>query len=304
MNTATIKKMFVENREDHLGRLVSLRIVPAGAEEIVKINDPEMAKAALRAGVEYLRHEDYNHPWTEVGLHIKAEFKNLNSIKYAENVGVVNLLSYGGDRFDYMGDEGKALKVSQLHPDMNWYQLNWGNGKFQLRHINPRRVVNAKDRHNMWLSTQKSLKHDAMDILVDNCVIDARTLAFAVNKENPNKPSYTDKILATIFETNDEKSKLMKLEAYFEAQESWNNYAPAAQARMDGTLDVAAERAHLSEVKLPDRDNPVSVADLPFGTYNVVLGGKVKDRIKWQGKPDQAISLAEAIRRKRELVPA
>ena len=303
MNTATIKKMFVENRDD-LGRLISLRIAPPNAEDIVKINDTEMAKAALRAGVEYLRHGDYDHPWTEVGLHIKTEFKNLNSIKYAENVGVVDLRSYGGDRFDHMGEEGRALKINQLHPDMNWYQLDWRNGKFALKHINPRRVVTAQNRHDMSLSVQKSLKHDAMDMLIDGNIIDARTLAFAVNKEDASKPSYTDKVLATIFEVNDEKSKQMKLEAYGESQESWANYRPVAEAKQNGTLDSAAERAHRSEIKVAGQPEAISVTELPFGNYNIVYGSKVKDRIKWQGKPEQAIQLAEAIRRNRELVPA
>lgn len=282
MNKSTIKSQFSVERNE-VGEVVFFNI-HGWNKNLEPINvpfDAIQAKSTIYAGLDYLRHEMYNHPATTIGYHRKVR-------KFAVDMNPFRQDYAGAISINFNPPKDFALPLPvQSEFTKGWAALQMENNIYML--VQPSDPVLF------------AMKHNRIDMLIAGRGFRIGIPAFLARPYPgvPDSVAWVEAMIAQWSITDD-------LEAWNDRNDRINGartraeiYAPIAKAKENGGLtpqDVQDVNG-ASLVIMFDTGEPVALETLELGRYRVYDKTKPVDSLRWDGSLNAKARVATIIKR-------
>lgn len=280
MKTSQIEKLMSYERNE-AGEISIIRInakdddlglIPVRANGSAK-----MVQSAIYASLDFLRHNMYDHPLTQVGLHFYAPKGGLSNQFLNENVGAVSV------NFEANGD-------FRLSPNLDQFPYGWATITAMNNIYNLAKADNEESF---------ARKHNFIDALIQGYGFEIFVPAYLARAKGEQLQPWAEVMLEQWLETNDAKALKDRNERISRMFDNQYLAQPFVAAKKRGEALTAQDVRSVdqqTEVEMVDGQT-VPLSELEPGRYLVYNGNRVVRTFPWDGSVDAMAIVGQITKR-------
>jgi hypothetical protein len=289
MNKSQIKSQFsVERNEANEVVYFNINGWNKNLEPIFVPFDRDQCTSTVYAGLDFLRHELYNHPQTKVGFHRKVrKFAKVNMSPFHQDYA-------GAISINFVPDKDFVIPVpKQTEFHRGWAKLAYENNIYTLEQPDDPYAFGTK--------------HNRIDMLIAGYGFRIGVPRFLARPKegNPDSVAWVELMIDQWTTTDDLEAwtkRNTRINAFLDREAI---YEPIAQAKENGGLtseDVMGVGPSTAVI-LFDTNEPIPLEELALGRYRVYNKANPVDVLRWDGGLEAKARIATIVKRNFKLRP-